>query len=155
MAHNNRTDRTGNRNTDSRGDADGVGVCRDWSIEPINLHKFLKFQKGVMIMIFGRKNKHAEEQEEIKPVKKIVLGKLYDTSKAEFLLSFRIDTTDIPGYSRGIIVNVPVDLYKGNEIFFLVYFEDVYPVANYWVKDLLGRIDVDLYIKLFGEPELA
>ena len=48
-----------------------------------------------------------------------------------------------------------VTIYKGNTEFFITYSCYLQPVDEKWVRNWIGKQDIDKYIELFGEPELA
>lgn len=105
-----------------------------------------------------RKRKQEEQQmEESKVLRVIRDGKLYDTGKAEYLATIwtKLDSIESRTCFWSTLGSEPVDLYKGNTEYFVVYGEGIWPVTEEWVKREVGLQDVDLYIKLFGEPELA
>lgn len=91
------------------------------------------------------------------PNKKIIDGKLYDTSKAKKICTIVLSHDDIPNYDLPIISlgGQDVTIYKGNSEWFIEYFCFIEPVSESWIKNILGRCDVDKYIELFGEVEEA
>lgn len=92
-----------------------------------------------------------------KPNRKIIDGKLYDTSKAERMCDLVLSHDDIPNYDLPIINlgGQDVVIYKGVSEWFIEYFCFIEPVKEDWVKYILGRCNVDKYIELFGEVEEA
>lgn len=93
--------------------------------------------------------------------KAIIDGKLYDTEKAEAVVTFRRRVDEGPVLSGSTIHWTPMHdftLYKtakGN------YFEHdqangtIVPRDKGWAKDLIRRLYPDKYIELFGEVEEA
>lgn len=81
-------------------------------------------------------------------MKQIINNVLYDTEKAEKIVDYW------SGYCKR-------ELYKGGRGYFSVvwdYFGTKYniePKDEDFVKALLGKINIDKYIELFGEPEQA
>lgn len=95
------------------------------------------------------------EQVAAKPIRKIINGKLYDTSKAKYICKCSVDTDTIPMidiYPRCYTV---VLIYKGNTEWFIVIYRDIVVVDEFYIKAILGKSNVEKYIELFGEPELA
>lgn len=92
-----------------------------------------------------------------KPNRKIINGKLYDTSKARKICNLRLSHEDIPNYNLGIcnLGGEDVTLYKGNNEWFIEYYTLIEPVSENWIKDILGRCNAGKYIELFGEVEEA
>lgn len=83
-----------------------------------------------------------------KPVRKIINGKLYDTSKAEKVISFKHKS--VWQYKETLYT-----LYKGKTEWFLENSGYIEMLTEDRAKELLVRYDIDKYIKYFGEPELA
>lgn len=93
--------------------------------------------------------------------KAIINDKMYDTEKAEAVVSFRRRVDMGPVLSGSTLHWTPMHdctLYKtakGN------YFEhdedtnDITPRDETWAKDLIRRLYPDKYIELFGEVEEA
>lgn len=48
-----------------------------------------------------------------------------------------------------------VTIYKGNTEYFITYYSYLQPVDEEWVKRWIGKQNIEKYIELFGEPELA
>lgn len=95
------------------------------------------------------------EQVAAKPIRKIINGKLYDTSKATYICGCSVDTDTIPTvniYPRRYTV---ILIYKGNTEWFIVICGDIVVLDEFYIKVILGRNNVEKYIELFGEPELA
>lgn len=90
-------------------------------------------------------------------LKAIIDGKLYDTLKAEEICSLILHREDIPNYNSIVcyLGGQEVIVYKGNVEWFIVYFYTLQPVSEEWVKEMLGKHNVEKYIELYGEPELA
>ena len=93
-------------------------------------------------------------------VRKIIDGKLYDTSKATKICATTVPGNEIPNElcSAGLLqlmFGCDVNLYKGNNTYFCTISGEVFAVSEEWVMKWLGRCDTDKYIELFGEPELA
>lgn len=102
-------------------------------------------------------NSIVDTEPQRKVVRKIINGKLYDTSKAQKICHILISHRDIPEYKL-IVCNLcgeEVDIYIGSTEFFLEYSGVIQPVTEEWGKEVLGKRNVDKYIELFGEPELA
>lgn len=97
------------------------------------------------------------EVDESKPNRRIIDGKLYDTSKAEKICSLVLSHTDIPNYDLPIINlgGQDVKIYRGISEWFIEYFCFIEPVTEDWVKEILGKCNVEKYIELFGEVEEA
>lgn len=92
-----------------------------------------------------------------KPNRKIINGKLYDTSKAERIYALILGHEDIPNYDLPIrsLGGQDVIIYRGISEWFIEYFRIIEPVKEDWVKYILGKYDADKYIELFGEVEEA
>lgn len=104
-------------------------------------------------------NETTEETTECKPKpnRKIINGKLYDTSKAERICDLILGHEDIPNYDLPIrsLGGQDVIIYRGISKWFIEYFRLIEPVEEDWVKYILGKYDIDKYIELFGEVEEA
>ena len=104
------------------------------------------FKKKVEELERALTDKQEEPKERV--VRKIIDGKLYDTSKAVKITSYEI-------FSILLGVKITCTLYKGNE----EWFEDmegyIFPKTEAGAKKILAEHDVDKYIQYFGEPELA
>lgn len=98
---------------------------------------------------------HSEQKELV--IRKIIDGKLYDTSKAEKICSVVVPEREIPKCKLYFCTlgGQKVTIYKGNTEFFIVYLSCLQPVDEEWVRNWIGKQDIDKYIELFGEPELA
>lgn len=111
--------------------------------------------------MFRSKRKNDVPISDIEPqrrvVRKIINGKLYDTSQATYLCHILISNQDIPEYALIVshIGGEDADVYKGVTEFFIEYSGVIQTVTEEWVKEVLGKCNVDKYIELFGEPELA
>ncbi len=82
-------------------------------------------------------------------MKQIINNTLYDTETAEFIIRYYL------GFNNRELYRT-----KKNHYFCMVY--DYFDKPSYieekeenFVKDLLGRLDTEKYIELFGEPEEA
>lgn len=95
------------------------------------------------------------EQVAAKPIRKVINGKLYDTSKATCILECFVFADEIPNFDACLHLSIPVKIYKGNTKWFVTSCLDIIVVDENWVKDVIGRNNVEKYIELFGEPELA
>ena len=115
---------------------------------------------------FAQDNAEKNEDSSRKPVRKIIDGKMYDTSKAAHICDLCLWHEEIPDYNLPLYrldldmfsVNLACSfhaLYRGNSKWFIELYGDITPVEDIWVKDILGRHNVDKYIELFGEPELV
>ena len=98
---------------------------------------------------------HTEQKELV--IMKIIDGKLYDTSKAKKICSVVVPETEIPEckFPFWTLGGQEVTIYKGNTEFFITYSCYLQPVDEKWVRNWIGKQDIDKYIELFGEPELA
>ena len=99
----------------------------------------------------------SEIEPQRRTLKAIIDGKLYDTSQATHLCHVLISNENIPEYALIIsrIGGEDTDVYKGVTEFFIEYSGVIQPVTEDWVKEVLGKCNVDKYIELFGKPELA
>lgn len=59
------------------------------------------------------------EQIAAKPIRKVINGQLYDTSKAKPILDCNISPRAVPNFDIGISLSIPVRIYKGNTEWFL------------------------------------
>lgn len=91
------------------------------------------------------------------PIKRIIDGKLYDTSKANKIYKFRMYRENIPNCELPFerLCSEDVTIYKGNCEWFIEYQTCITPVSKEWVMDILARRNTDKYIELFGEVEEA
>lgn len=98
---------------------------------------------------------HTEQKEFV--IRVIVAGKLYDTSKAEKVCTVQVTIHEIPDCKLcvGSIFGEKVTIYKGNTEYFITYCSYLQPVDEEWVKRWIGKQNIEKYIELFGEPELA
>ena len=98
---------------------------------------------------------HTEQKEFV--IRVIVDGKLYDTSKAEKVCTVQVTIHEIPDCKLcvGSIFGEKVTIYKGNTEYFITYCSYLQPVDEEWVKRWIGKQNIEKYIELFGEPELA
>lgn len=76
-------------------------------------------------------------------MKQIINGKMYDTEKAECILTMHNGSPTIYIYMTN------------NGAFFAERGYNLDIVSKESVKNFLGRYDIDKYIELFGEPEEA
>lgn len=92
-----------------------------------------------------------------KPIRKVIDGKLYDTSNATHICNLCVWYEKIPDYKYGIyyLGGESVSIYKGNTEWFIEVHGDIKPVNENWVKGILGEYNIEKYIELFGNPELA
>lgn len=106
---------------------------------------------------FTQDNDEKNEDSSQKPVRKIIDGKMYDTSKAAHICDLCLWHEEMPDYDLPIycLGGESVSLYRGKSKWFIELYGDITPVEDIWVKDILGKHNVDKYIELFGEPELA
>ena len=90
-------------------------------------------------------------------ISKIINGKLYDTSKAQEICSVVVPVDEIPDYNFPFFClgGQEVTIYKGRTEYFITYYCCLNQVSEEWVKKWLGEQNVDKYIELFGEPEMA
>ncbi len=95
------------------------------------------------------------EQVATKPIRKVINGQLYDTSKATRILECFVFADEIPNFDACSHLSIPVKIYKGNTKWFFTYYSNIVIVDENWAKDVIGRNNVEKYIELFGEPELA
>lgn len=98
---------------------------------------------------------HTEQKEWA--ISKIINGKLYDTSKAQEICSVVVPVDEIPDYNFPFFClgGQEVTIYKGRTEYFITYYCCLNQVSEEWVKKWLGEQNVDKYIELFGEPEMA
>lgn len=116
-------------------------------------------------MFWKKKNKSCEHKSENKtleektcePIRRIINGKLYDTSKAKNICNVILSHNVIPNYNFPIfsLGGENVSIYKGNNEWFIEYFCFIEPVTEDWIKEIIGRRNPDKYIELFGEVEEA
>lgn len=83
-------------------------------------------------------------EEQIRHAKAIINGKLYDTENADCLC--RTDTHSIYKTAKGTLFMT----YTGNGME-----EQITSVNQENIREAIGELFPDLYIKLFGEPEEA
>lgn len=100
-------------------------------------------------------DEHTEREDRV--IRKIIDGKLYDTSKAEKICSIVVPESEIPECKLYFctLCGQEVIIYKGITEFFIVYYGYLNMVSETWVRKWLGEQNIDKYIELFGEPELA
>ena len=114
---------------------------------------FLKNKKDENIVINLDSNTKVESNKKIRPV--IINNKLYDIIKATKIFEGTLFKLDMPEYFDTIYAFTIVSIYKGNTEWFCLVCGLIVVVDEEWVKKVLGRYDVEKYIELFGEPELA
>ena len=114
---------------------------------------FLKNKKDENIVITLDSNIKVESNTKIRPV--IINNKLYDITKATKIFEGTLFKLDMPEYFDTIYAFTIVSIYKGNTEWFCLVCGLIVVVDEEWVKKVLGRYDVEKYIELFGEPELA
>ena len=114
---------------------------------------FLKNKKDGDIVIDLDINTNVESNKKIRPV--IINNKLYDITKATKIFEGTLFKLDMPEYFDTIYAFTIVSIYKGNTEWFCLVCGLIVVVDEEWVKKVLGRYDVEKYIELFGEPELA
>lgn len=102
-------------------------------------------------------NDKPEKENIKKTIREVINGKLYDTSKAINVCNLIIPYEKMPNY--GFVVycgcSESVSIYKGSTEWFIEIYGKLKPADEKWVKDILGKYDVEKYIEFFGEPELA
>lgn len=91
-------------------------------------------------------------------VKKIIGGKIYDTDKAEVIFSFRRKYQDPVAWKPGYVFNTWEDAQylktsKGTFLFFCERREDLQIVKEEKVKKVIGDLDPDRFMELYGELE--
>ena len=120
-------------------------------------NKHIKQQSEDLTQDFTQDNAERNEDSSQKPVRKIIDGKMYDTSKSAHVCDLCLWHEEIPTYDFPIysLCSESVSLYRGNSKWFIELYGDITPVEDFWVKDILGKHNVDKYIEIFGEPELA
>lgn len=91
-------------------------------------------------------------------IRRIIYGKLYDTSKSEKICQLQLSTEEIPDRKIGGAFYGKVTLYQTKntqEFFICVDGQYLQLVDDDWVEDVLARKNVDKYIEIFGEVEEA
>lgn len=114
---------------------------------------FLKNKKDENIVITLDSSTNVESNKKIRPV--IINNKLYDITKATKVFEGTLFKLDMPEYFDTIYAFTIVSIYKGNTEWFCLVCGLIVVVDEEWVKKVLGQYDVEKYIELFGEPELA
>lgn len=114
---------------------------------------FLKNKKDENIVINLDSSTNVESNKKIRPV--IINNKLYDITKATKVFEGTLFKLDMPEYFDTIYAFTIVSIYKGNTEWFCLVCGLIVVVDEEWVKKVLGQYDVEKYIELFGEPELA
>ena len=114
---------------------------------------FLENKKDENIVIDIDSNNNIESNNKIRPV--IINNKLYDITKATKIFEGTLFKLDMPEYFDTIYAFTIVSIYKGNTEWFCLVCGLIVVVDEEWVKKVLGRYDVEKYIEVFGEPELA
>lgn len=112
-----------------------------------NMFRFSKIKKRIVQQII----KTAVHS---KPVRQVIDGLLYDTSKSTVLLMFRPKDSwenRFPGITSG----VPTILFGTKQgRFFIQQHEYIYPCGEITAKHILGY-DPEKYIEIFGKLEEA
>lgn len=93
----------------------------------------------------------------IKHKKSVVDGKLYDTETAEYITKLGdgriLFETQFGNY---FTCRSLVDDYRGVDSYtYIDVYGDIKPETREFAKEVIGRCNVEKYIELFGEPELA
>ena len=114
---------------------------------------FLKNKKDENIVINLDSNTNVESNNKIRPV--IINNKLYDITKATKIFEGTLFQSDMPEEFDTIYAFTVVSIYKGNTEWFCLVCGLIVVVDEEWVKKVLGQYDVEKYIEVFGEPELA
>ena len=114
---------------------------------------FFKNKKDENIVITLDSSTNVESNNKIRPV--IINNKLYDITKATKIFEGTLFKLDMPEYFDMIYAFTIVSIYKGNTEWFCLVCGLIVVVNEEWVKKVLGRYDVEKYIEVFGEPELA
>ena len=114
---------------------------------------FLKNKKDENIVINLDSSTNVESNNKIRPV--IINNKLYDITKATKIFEGTLFKLDMPEYFDTIYAFTIVSIYKGNTEWFCLVCGLIVVVDEEWVKKVLGQYDVEKYIEVFGEPELA
>lgn len=130
---------------------------------------------GIKSMFFRKKNVKENVQDELnniqlqeefkeqitecnpEAIRKVIGGKLYDTLRATHICNLCVQCEEIPDYKFCFyhLGGEEVSIYKGSTEWFIEVYGDIKPVGENWIKDILGQYNVEKYIELFGEPELA
>ena len=95
----------------------------------------------------------AEKKENV--VRVVIGNKLYDTSKGRKICDITIPIGELPNIPCTNAFGKRVSVYKGNDEYFIEGYSIITPVDEQWVREWLGKRNVEKYIELFGEPELA
>nr|DAL28425.1 MAG TPA_asm: hypothetical protein [Caudoviricetes sp.] len=88
-------------------------------------------------------------------VRAVINHKLYDTSKAQKICDIIVPSEELSGIPLTNLFGKHVTVYKGNVEYFIVGYSTIVPVDEQWVREWLGKRNVEKYIELFGKPELA
>lgn len=94
---------------------------------------------------------------EVHHAKAVIDGKLYDTEKSEYMAVFennRILFKTANGNYFSCAVQHSIGITESERILCTDYF-DIRPESIEGAKNAIGKYNVDKYIELFGEPELA
>ena len=120
-------------------------------------NKHIKQQSEDLTQDFTQDNDERNKNSSKKSVRKIIDGKMYDTSKAAHICDLCLGHEEMPDYDLPIycLGGESVSLYRGKSKWFIELYGDITPVEDIWVKDTLGKHNVDKYIEIFGEPELV
>ena len=88
-------------------------------------------------------------------VRAVINHKLYDTAKAQKICDIVVPSEELSGIPLTNLFGKHVTVYKGNAEYFIAGYSTIVPVDEQWVREWLGKRNVEKYIELFGEPELA
>ncbi len=94
---------------------------------------------------------------DLKISKRIINGKLYDTSKAKKICSLTLKRNQIASFDNPDVLlhEEDVTIYKGKTEWFIEYRNFITTVSESWVMGILARYNAGKYIELFGEVEEA
>lgn len=95
------------------------------------------------------------EEEKASAVRVVINHKLYDTSKAQKICDIVVPGEELSDIPLTNLFGKHVTVYKGNAEYFIAGYSTIVPVDEQWVREWLGKRNVEKYIELFGEPELA
>lgn len=88
-------------------------------------------------------------------VRAVINHKLYDTFKAQKICDIIVPGEELSGIPLTNLFGKHVTVYKGNAEYFIEGYSTIIPVDEQWVREWIGKRNVEKYIELFGEPELA
>lgn len=94
---------------------------------------------------------------EVKNARSVINGKLYDTGKSEYMSCFKDNRIlfRTPNGNYFSCKRYNSDYVSTKERISLIVYSDIRPENIGDAKEEIGKYDVDRYIELFGEPELA